>query len=69
DRKVAIKLVHDRRRRKATDSAAAAHEDLRAEAQLLAQLSHPNVVAIHDVGRLAPEHGMGIYIVMEHLDG
>ncbi len=49
------------------------------EAQLLAQLSHPNVVAIHDVGRIedalrltSEQSGFeltGVFIVMEHLDG
>jgi serine/threonine protein kinase len=36
------------------------------EARILAQLSHPNIVAIHDFGRLG---GEGAYLVMECLAG
>jgi len=38
---------------------------LRAEAQALAKLSHPNVVAVHRVGRAAGRD----YLVMERIDG
>ena len=38
---------------------------LRREATLIAQLSHPNVVTIHDVGEHAGQH----FIVMEYLSG
>jgi tetratricopeptide (TPR) repeat protein/tRNA A-37 threonylcarbamoyl transferase component Bud32 len=57
DRKVALKLVR-------TPSPA---DDGRVwrEAQALAQLNHPNVVAIHDVGRF--EHG--VHLAMEYIDG
>ncbi|KIG15927.1 High-affnity carbon uptake protein Hat/HatR [Enhygromyxa salina] len=55
DRRVAIKIVHSRARRETT--ADAARDELLSEAQLLAQLSHPNVVTIHDAGRL--EDAMG----------
>lgn len=46
------------------------HDDVRArrlqeEARACAGLSHPNVVAVHDVG-LSPH---GVYVVMELLDG
>jgi eukaryotic-like serine/threonine-protein kinase len=36
------------------------------EARILAQLSHPNIVAIHDFGRLG---GEGAYLVMERVAG
>jgi serine/threonine protein kinase/tetratricopeptide (TPR) repeat protein len=56
DRRVAIKIVHARRREGEVDKT---REDLLSEAQFLAQLSHPNVVAIHDVGRLEDALGPG----------
>ena len=48
-----------------------ARPELLAEAQHLAQLSHPNVVAIHDVGQVddAPGDLSGVFIVMEQLEG
>jgi len=74
-RKVALKLVQGR-------SADHQRRFLR-EAQALARLSHPHVVAIHDVGAFAltddgdirtlPVHGAaagdGLFLVMEHVDG
>lgn len=44
------------------------------EARFLARVSHPNVVAVHEVGRgacgrLAPERGALVYIAMEYVDG
>jgi tetratricopeptide (TPR) repeat protein/predicted Ser/Thr protein kinase len=62
DRKVAIKLVRhvgDRQR------AAVERQRLLAEARSLAQLSHPNVVAIYDVG----VHGDAVFIAMELVHG
>jgi tetratricopeptide (TPR) repeat protein len=60
DRHVAIKFLTPR---------AAAGEDanqrLLREAQAVARLQHPNVVAVHEVGRL----GTGVYVVMEYVDG
>jgi len=38
---------------------------LRREAQALARLTHPNVVAVYEAGR----HGTGTFIAMEHVDG
>ena len=35
------------------------------EAQTAAQLNHPNIITIHDVGETGDSH----YIVMEYLDG
>jgi predicted Ser/Thr protein kinase len=59
DRKVAIKLLQ---------SAYAPEETqkrLLREAQALARLSHPNVVAVHEVG----EANGDVFVVMEHIDG
>ncbi len=59
DRKVAVKLLRPGR----------AAGDLRGrllrEAQSMARLSHPNVVAVHDVGEEAGQ----VYIAMELIDG
>jgi tetratricopeptide (TPR) repeat protein/predicted Ser/Thr protein kinase len=57
DRDVAIKLVGRR-----SDHAMAR---LEREAQAMAQLSHPNVVAVHEVG----QHDGSLYIAMEFVDG
>ncbi|WP_181234264.1 serine/threonine-protein kinase [Enhygromyxa salina] len=50
DRRVAIKVVHSRGRH--VSETGTTRDELLSEAQLLAQLSHPNVVTIHDAGRL-----------------
>ena len=63
DRKVAIKLL------RAPDSPAVAHSDGRTrllrEAQALARLNHPNVVAVHDVGAIDDQ----VWLAMEYVDG
>jgi hypothetical protein len=59
ERDVALKFVLGRDTREETT------ERLRREAQALAQLSHPNVVAVHDVGR----HGDTLYVAMELVPG
>ncbi len=59
-RDIAIKLVADR----PTDSFA---PRLMREAQALAQLSHPNVVAVYDVGR-TPD-GESVFVAMELVAG
>ena len=82
DRKVAVKLLHGGGL--ALGSKTGSEEILR-EAKAIAQLSHPNVVAIHDVGTYDwgdegseapsdPRAGMdalrrGVYLVMELVDG
>ncbi len=63
DRRVAIKLLES------SAHGTAAPADLRArlvrEAQALAKLRHPNVVAVHDVGIV----GTQVFIAMELVDG
>ncbi|MDF1544747.1 MAG: serine/threonine-protein kinase [bacterium] len=46
-------------------------ERFRREAQTAAKISHPNVMAIYDIGvTQSPEHGQDVsYIVMEYVDG
>jgi len=58
-RTVAIKLLHP--------TGAAPHEQaqMRRKAQAMAQLQHPNVVAIHEIG---VEHGR-LFIVMDYVEG
>jgi serine/threonine protein kinase len=61
-RDVALKLV---RVRANTDTLPIARERLMREAQALAQISHPNVIAVHDVGT----HGRDVFIAMELVAG
>jgi predicted Ser/Thr protein kinase len=61
DRKVAIKLMY-------TDADGAPRRSqalLLREAQVLARLSHPNIVGIHDVG----EHAGQVFVAMEFVAG
>ena len=55
-RDVAIKLLH---------STSVGHDRLLREARAMARLSHPNVVAIHDVG----EHDGRVFVAMEYVRG
>ena len=66
DRRVAIKLMYLRKRR---DAPAREVEQMLGEAQMLAQVDHPNVVAIHDVRVLEEPTPRGLFIVMEYLPG
>jgi tetratricopeptide (TPR) repeat protein/predicted Ser/Thr protein kinase len=59
DRKVAIKVLAD------DDGDERRRARLLREAQALARLAHPNVVAVHDVGVLDGQ----IYVAMEHIHG
>ncbi|MBL8607052.1 MAG: serine/threonine protein kinase, partial [Myxococcales bacterium] len=58
DRKVALKLLRP-------GSAPGAGERMQREAQAMARIAHPNVVAIHDVGRFQG----AVYLAMEHVVG
>ena len=60
DRKVAIKVL-----RQQAPGAARLRERLRREAVALARLSHPNVVAVHDLG----DDGEELWIAMALVDG
>jgi len=63
DRKVALKLL-----RGASEDAARGTEGrqrLHREAKAMAKLSHPNVIAVHDVGT----HEGRVYVAMEFVDG
>src|SRR5690606_1989667 len=58
DRKIALKLLAPQRTHRFRDA-------LLAEAQAMAKLTHPNVVAVHDVGT----HGDRVFIAMEYVPG
>ncbi|MEM7155415.1 MAG: serine/threonine-protein kinase [Myxococcota bacterium] len=60
DRKVALKVLQPGRRGDEDEQAR-----LWREAQAMAQLSHPNVVTVHEVGRDAD----GVFVAMEFLSG
>jgi tetratricopeptide (TPR) repeat protein len=63
DRRIAIKVV--RLRASLVDDVTQARARLLREAQALAKLSHPNVIAIHDVGT----HEDDVFLAMEMVEG
>ncbi|MBL8971796.1 MAG: serine/threonine protein kinase, partial [Myxococcales bacterium] len=65
DRKVAIKLLRPEASGSTLSESQAARARLLREAQALAKLGHPNVVAVHDVGT----HGDDVWIAMEFVKG
>ncbi|MCY0991627.1 serine/threonine-protein kinase [Nannocystis sp. ILAH1] len=67
DRKVALKLLHPEAvsASGATQSKIDGQERLLREAQAMARLHHPNVVAVHDVGK----YDERIFIAMEFVEG
>jgi len=65
DRKVALKLLRPGLSSRTDDSSVIARKRLLREAQALAKLAHPNVVAIHDVGL----HRANVWLAMEFIDG
>lgn len=64
-RDVAVKVVRSR------SGSTRVRERLLGEAQAIARLSHPNVVAVHDVGELpqAPGQPPVVYMVMDLVEG
>jgi tetratricopeptide (TPR) repeat protein len=71
DRRVAIKLLQGRPRSGLDDTEARSR--LLREAQAMASFSHPNVVAVYDVGTFddadGPGTSPGVFIVMEYVEG
>ncbi|AKU96221.1 Serine/threonine kinase PKN8 [Labilithrix luteola] len=63
DRKVAIKLL--RGRSGEDEQARHAQRTLMREARTMARISHPNVLAVHDVG----SHDGHVFLVMDFVDG
>ncbi len=60
DRNVAIKLLHAR-----DGGDREAHGRMMREARAMARLSHPNVVQVHDVGRVDDD----VFVAMEYVQG
>jgi tetratricopeptide (TPR) repeat protein len=69
DRKVAIKLLQARPgASRGTGSSGTDQAWLLREAQAMARLSHPNVIAVHDVG-MVDMAGPRVWVAMEQVDG
>ncbi|WP_224360994.1 serine/threonine-protein kinase [Hyalangium versicolor] len=65
DRRVALKVLHPHLRTEVAEGASLETRLIR-EAQAMARLSHPNVVAVYDAGQL--EDGV-LYLAMEYVEG
>lgn len=65
DRKIALKLLHPRLAASCSPITNEPRTRLLREAQALAKLAHPNIVAIYDVG----EHEGTVWLAMELVDG
>ena len=65
DRRVAIKLLQAQPGGSSKSDESGASSRLLREAKALARLSHPNVVAVHDVG----VHEDRVFVAMEHIEG
>ncbi|NVB40656.1 serine/threonine protein kinase [Pseudenhygromyxa sp. WMMC2535] len=63
DRRVAVKLMHQQG--DSEEEVERASRRLLAEAKAIAQLSHPNVITVHDVGTI----GDRVFIAMEFVEG
>ena len=61
DRKVAVKLLKSRPGK----GRARLRDRLLREGQAMARLSHPNIVAVHDVGT----HGEQVFVAMDLIEG
>lgn len=65
DRDVAIKLLREDLKL-AEPERHSLHERMRQEARASARVTHPNIVALHDIGE---EPELGIYLVFEYVEG
>jgi predicted Ser/Thr protein kinase len=65
DRKVAVKLVRPALRDSESGASGDLHRRLLREAQVLAKLSHPNVIHVYEVGALEDQ----VFITMEYFEG
>jgi eukaryotic-like serine/threonine-protein kinase len=63
DRRIALKLMHQRGDDE--EQAQRASQRMLAEAKAMAQLSHPNVITVHDVGTIDGR----VFIAMEFVEG
>jgi hypothetical protein len=61
DRRVALKILHG----EGTERAPRARDRLLREAQIIAKLSHPNVIVVHDVGMFEGQ----VFVAMDFVEG